>query len=197
LITYTVVNIFWTKPEMMFVAGGSWTINRHIEAYQLLSQTDWKDDVPSDAFNIRCASTYDFFKDRWRDKCDYDIKRWVTVDNMVTSGDWQNDKPYVKEYPGKICPDSEIVLGCLRGLVIDKTWTTAFRDSDHLRDGDPILCNLDFGTWSKLSRGVYADMQIGVLDHSPRCRIDNIRASVFDPNVPAYPFPEIKDFANQ
>lgn len=195
ILGLTIVNIFWTKPEIMFVAGANWTISRHIEQLKLVTEESWRDNLPSDAYNTNCESRRDTLKKKNRDYCYYSVNRWIVVENMVTTGDWHR-KPVVQEYTGKVCPDSELILGCIRGTLIQKTWTTYFRGSDNMTGGDPYQCNLDFASWAKLSRGVYVDMQIGVLDHSPRCRIDNIRSGPFDTNMPAYPFPEIKDWVS-
>lgn len=193
LVTYTILNIFLTKPDMVFVSNTYWQVNRHIEVYQKVAGEDWKDDVPSDAYEVGCESRKDLLKDKYRDYCTYSVSRWVTVSNMITTGGWQ-DKPYVQEYKGKVCSPDEIYLGCIRGTTIEKTWTTQFRNYKNLFGGDPFTCSYDFETWSKLPKGMYADMQFGVLDGTPRCRVSDFRFGAFD-NTILYPYPEMKDFA--
>lgn len=196
LVVYTILNMFWTEPQLMISVGGRWTITRSIEEYQHLSGSSWKDDMPSTAYDIECVKKRDSAKDKNRDFCTYSYFGWVTIEQMVTNGDW-SQKPYVQEYEGKVCSSDEIYLGCIRGISVRKIWVTAFRDGHNAFSGEPYMCELNFSDWSQLPNGAMVDMQVGKLDGTVRCRVSNIKPSVWGTVLPSYPYPEIKEFASQ
>lgn len=183
------VALLWKKEATVTVTGHTWQRTIEVEAKKQVTESAWKEDVPSGARNLSCT------KEQQSTKKIKDGETCNTVRKDMGDGTYKKVKeckPNYKEEPvyGQKCrytvekwvtdrtakasgdspsdkiawPDPKLSLGQREGSR-SESFVVKFRSND----GDDLTCSTSQSRWASLKQGSSWTARVGVLTDSVDC----------------------------
>ncbi len=191
-----IVSLFWTKEAPATVVGHSWQREVMIEQYGPQPASAWCDSVPLGAYNMsqrrevrdyrqvpdgeECETQridqgdgtfrqervcHTVYRDEpiYDDKCYFTINTWSATGSVPASGDSLKEAPYWPQV--NLACEGQARIGCERIGSRSEQYLVHLRTSD----GKDFQCSLSQANWQAMSLESGWNVQVGVVDGSPRC----------------------------
>lgn len=197
VVVVILVALFWKKDAAVVVTGHSWSRSIDIQTFTAVSESGWRDQVPSGAYSVSCYRAVrdtkqvpdgeECFKKRvdkgdgtfkevrectpkYREEPIYDQKCNYTIDKWkVTDTANATGSGFS---PEPTWPDPKLTrkgscLGCQREGSRDETYTVHLKDN---KDGDETYeCTFPQAVWSSYAVGKVFKTRVGVVTGRLSC----------------------------